>query len=858
VKRSSTQSTPGSPGAPAGASTPPDGSPNPNGHAPGEPDLAAVFAALPRASAVLAADPPRFTVVAVNDAALAIVRRPRDDVVGRALEELFPGGGLGGSGRSDLTSVREALHAAIRTRAPQRVSRHRHDLARSDGQVEERYWDALSTPVVDPDGVVRHVILQADDVSARVRAEAALNESEERYRTLFESIDEGLCVVEVLLDERGRPADYRWIQTNPAFVQQTGLVGAVGHTAREMVPGLEERWIETYGRVALTGQPVRFQDHSEPMGRWFDVYAFRLGRPEQRRVAILFTDITAMRRAEREREQLLRALEIEQHRLTYLFQHAPTFLAVLRGPDHVFELVNEGYRQLVGHRPLVGRAALEALPEVSDQGFKELLDRVLITGAQYVGREVPVLLARTPDAPPEERFLDFVYLPITEPDGTRTGVIAHGTDVTEQVVARREVERARDRADRLQSLTAALAATTTPEEVAEVVVAQGVEATGAATGMLALRDHGEGAGTAMMLRQIGLTPRLVTLYSRFPLTAPGPAATCLRTGEAFFLESRETLMARFPELAEAWRSLGTLSLATVPLTVAGATIGVMSFTWRATRVLPDEDREFFLALGGQAAQALERARLLAAERAARAEAEAARAEAEAANRAKSEFLAVMSHELRTPLNAIGGYAELMEMGIRGPVNDQQREDLRRIQGSQRHLLGLINEVLNYARLETGSVRYDLSAVLVCDALAEAEGLVAPQARAKGLRLGAARCPEELVVRADAEKLRQILVNLLSNAVKFTDPDGHIELTAAPDEDRVRIEVRDTGIGIPAEKLEEIFEPFVQVRTGLTRTAEGAGLGLAISRDLARGMAGDLTARSTLGAGSTFTLTLPRA
>jgi PAS domain S-box-containing protein len=146
-----------------------------------------------------------------------------------------------------------------------------------------------------------------------------------------------------------------------------------------------------------------------------------------------------------------------------------------------------------------------------------------------------------------------------------------------------------------------------------------------------------------------------------------------------------------------------------------------------------------------------------------ADAEAARREAEAANRAKSEFLAVMSHELRTPLNAIGGYVELIEMGIRGPVTAQQREDLGRIQRSQRHLLGLVNEVLNYARLETGAVQYELRDVRVCDAVTEAEGLILPQARARKLALSVADCPDALAVRADPEKLRQVLVNLLSNA-----------------------------------------------------------------------------------------------
>jgi signal transduction histidine kinase len=150
-------------------------------------------------------------------------------------------------------------------------------------------------------------------------------------------------------------------------------------------------------------------------------------------------------------------------------------------------------------------------------------------------------------------------------------------------------------------------------------------------------------------------------------------------------------------------------------------------------------------------------------------------------------------------------------------------------------------------------------VAIRDAVAGAEALVAPQARAKELALAVAPCPPGLAVRADPEKVRQILVNLLSNAVKFTDRGGRVEVGCVDGtNDRVRVFVRDTGIGIPADQLDRIFEPFVQVRADLTRTAEGTGLGLAISRDLARGMGGDLTAESTVGAGSTFTLTLPRA
>jgi signal transduction histidine kinase len=258
--------------------------------------------------------------------------------------------------------------------------------------------------------------------------------------------------------------------------------------------------------------------------------------------------------------------------------------------------------------------------------------------------------------------------------------------------------------------------------------------------------------------------------------------------------------------------------------------------------------------------ALSRLRSSAAEAAdhARREAEVAREEAETANRAKSDFLAAMSHELRTPLNAIAGYVQLIEMGVHGPVSDAQREVLLRVQRSQHHLLSLINDVLNFVKIEAGRVEYDMRAVDLGAVVAAAAPIVEPQLQAKRIAFER-RVEPGTMVWADEDKLRQVLLNLLTNAVKFTEPNGHVTVDVETNGARgvVLLRVTDTGIGIPAEKQEAIFDPFVQVHRHFTRNTEGTGLGLAISRDLAHGMGADLQVESVVGKGSTFTLVLRR-
>src|SRR2546423_11318415 len=269
--------------------------------------------------------------------------------------------------------------------------------------------------------------------------------------------------------------------------------------------------------------------------------------------------------------------------------------------------------------------------------------------------------------------------------------------------------------------------------------------------------------------------------------------------------------------------------------------------WSA-RVLRNTDRERvdLLALEQQARADAEKAR---------SEAESARAEAERANNSKTDFLAVMSHELRTPLTAIMGYEELLSDGITGPVTEMQRQQLGRINASARHLLGLIDEILTFARVDVGRERVRYESMSVNHTLTDAAALVQPMADDKHLAFVVEILDEDQVIQTDGTKLRQMLVNLLSNGIKFTDK-GEVRLGFAVNGGILEIRIADTGAGIAAENIEDIFEPFWQAEQTATRKTSGTGLGLSVTRKLPRLLGGDVTVTSRFGAGTTFLLTVP--
>jgi signal transduction histidine kinase len=443
--------------------------------------------------------------------------------------------------------------------------------------------------------------------------------------------------------------------------------------------------------------------------------------------------------------------------------------------------------------------------------------------------------------------------PVRDDAGRVAHVVLTHEDITARVETEARLRATAAQAERLQALTAALSVASTSEEVAEAVVTHAASVFDAA-GVVVARIASD--GEQLVIMRAGAMPHeLEDAWRRFPLDAPVPLAEVARTGEPIFLESRQQWGSRYPEAAAMLETTGHHANAVAPLVVNGRVLGVLGAAFEAPRTFDDADRALALTIAQQCAQALERARLFEAER-------AARQEAEAANRAKGDFLAAMSHELRTPLNAIAGHVQLLDMELYGPVTAAQREALERIERAQRYLLRHVNDVLNFARLQAGRVEYELVPVALAELVHELDPMIGPQVTARSLAY-AVEVDGSHVVLADRMKLMQVLLNLLSNAVKFTLPGGRVSVECVDradgtgDAGTVFIRVSDTGIGIANDRSSAIFEPFVQVDASPAGRASGAGLGLAISRDLVRGMGGELRVRSTLGVGTSFTISLPR-
>ena len=366
-----------------------------------------LFRASPAPFLIIKPDAPRYTILEVNDAYLAATMRTREDVVGRGVFAAYPDNPDDATAAS-VRTLRASLERVLESHLPDRLPGLKYDIARPDGTFEERWWSPVNSAVFDEHGEVEAIIHNANDVTEERRAEAALRESEKRYRELFERIDEGFCIIEMIF-EADRAVDYLFVEVNPAFEHHTGIADARGRRMREIAPAHEQHWFDRYGEVALTGRPHRFEAPAGAQGeRWFDLNAFRVGSPEQRRVAIIFSDITQRRRdaaAQRESEGHLRTVLEGISEPFYSLDHEGRFLFISRS---ALDLWGKDANEVLG------RSLPEAFPQVAGSDIYEAHLRVMGAGKEerletispMVGRWIELCLAPTPQGGLSVAFRD--------------------------------------------------------------------------------------------------------------------------------------------------------------------------------------------------------------------------------------------------------------------------------------------------------------------------------------------------------------------------------------------------------------------------------------------------------------------
>ena len=656
---------------------------------------------------------------------------------------------------------------------------------------------------------------------------------------------------------------YTYVNESAAKLLAKPVESLVGRQVWDTFVGAEDAEFRRLFRAAMIGRSaIGYETYSSPLRRWLSIRAVPSGDAG---LVVFLEDATRGRRARDASDFLIEASEVLSSSLDYetMLQNLAS-AAVPRIADWcaIDMLQSPGDRS---GPPTLRRVALTndnpervALADVTHEIRRATAtsdeppamrreinsSSVIIAPIAARGRLLGALTVCM--AKSQRKYEDSDVVVVEETARRAATAIDNVLLRREALEAQRAAARAADRTRRLQTLTATMARALTDQEVLDIIVEQTIVAVGAQAGVVMLLSAD---GTTLRpARWVSYPSASVVALQDISVDAPHPVRDALR-GQPIFLESAEEWTARYdPPI---WKFSNTHAAAVLPLAGGGQALGALSIRFDTSHHFDADEREFLVALARQCGQALERAHFLAAER-------VARTEAEDAIQAKMDFLATMSHELRTPLNAIGGYAELIEMGVRGPVTELQRHDLQRIQRSQEQLLSLINDVLNFAKIEAGRVEIDTRAIDVRTTLDALEPLLSPQLAAKKLTLQSVDRETNVKVLADEDKLRQVMLNLLSNAVKFTPEGGQIFLSCEHDDRQVRLKVRDTGIGIPPQHLGRIFDPFVQLERRLTNVVSGTGLGLAISRDLARAMGGDVTVESVLDAGSTFTVSLRRA
>ena len=666
------------------------------------------------------------------------------------------------------------------------------------------WWDVTVTPLCGVKGSITSLLVISRDTTNAYQAKRKLEESEARFHSLIKAT-----------------AAIAW--NGPASGQfeteQESWAAFTGQTFEEYRGW---GWLNAVHPDDRDGSAASWKQASEAGTHYQHAHRLRRADGQYRHMSVravplvdsngaiyewvgLHTDITENVLASSEEERLIKELQAANKRMADIFRQAPAFICALRGPDHRFELTNDRYLQLIGHRDVVGQAVRLALPEVEGQGFFELLDQVYQSGKTFTGTDMPVLLQRSPDKPLEKRFIDLVYIALRDAEGAITGILVHGVDQTERKQAETVLS------EREEQLRLALDAA----DVGQWDINVGSE---------------HMFWPARVKAMFGISPdNPVTLFDYYNGVHP---------------DDREHTLSSFANTADPnLRTQYDAEYRTI-----GKEDQVVRWVAAKGRGIFNESNQCIRIIG----TAIDITRRKASDEALRESEERLRE----SDRRKDEFLAMLAHELRNPLAPIGAAAQLLQMVKLDEAQVRQTSQI--IDRQVTHMTSLVDDLLDVSRVTRGLIDLDNATLDISHVVADAVEQVTPLIRTRRHHLGLQMTPEAPLVMGDKKRLVQVIVNLLNNAAKYTHEGGQLLLKTEVRSEQVLIQITDNGIGMAPELLSRAFDLFAQAERTSDRTSGGLGLGLALVKSLVELHHGTVSCESAgLGQGSTFTVCLPR-
>ncbi|MDO9375737.1 MAG: PAS domain-containing protein [Ferruginibacter sp.] len=679
-----------------------------------------------------------------------------------------------------------------------------------NGKIETVYLNFIYEAIRNSAGSISGIFVVGVDVSEQVHARKKIEESESKYRGLFETMDQGFCIIEVLFDEDQQPIDYRFLETNPVFERATGLANAAGKTARELIPNLENRWFELYGTVALTGTETRFIEGSEAMGRWFEVYAFRIGEPEGRKVALLFTDISERRKADE-------IIKNSERNLRNIILQAPVAMLVFRGSELTFDIVNQSMLKLLDRsEDIVGQTLLGTIPEIANLPVMKSLKEVYTTGEPQYGNEVLIPLMKNEIL--VNRYFNFAFTPLLE-KGAIDAIMVVATDVTDTVLSRMKVEAANNEIKFITDFMPQLIWVTRPDGYHEFYNKQWFDYTGLSY------DLSVNAGWSDVLHPDDRERAFITWKRSLASGAPYEIEYRFKkyTGEYRWFLGRALPLK--DESGNITKWFGTCT--DIDDAKKSADLLELKVEER-TRDLRDANNNLL--------------RL---------------------NNELEEITYVSQHDLQEPLRKITIFAEMVRKDGLPLLPQVALNRLEKIGSAARSMSAALRDVLDFASLsrEVVFTPVDLN-VILNEVLTDLELLISE----KNAKVHADELP---VINGIPHQMRQLFYNLLLNALKFSMPEilpsiniRYSKLLKSDAGAAVRLErdavhqiqIVDNGIGFKPETAEKIFVMFQRLHS--KKAFEGTGIGLALCKKVVTNHRGEIWARSAPYEGATFTIQLP--